>query len=72
MSTTQVTVLEIVAVLLHASVAVNVLVCEKPHELGITAPSIELIVIVPQPSVAVAVPSKAEGFAGLHPRTTSE
>jgi hypothetical protein len=55
----QVTVLEVVAVLPHSSMAVNVLVCEELHEVVDTAPSLNVIVGVPQPSVAVAVPSAA-------------
>ena len=70
-STLHVTVLEIVAVLLHASLAVNVLVCERPQTLLITAPSDEVIVTAPHPSVAVAVPSEPDGFAGLHPKLIS-
>ena len=52
-------VLEVVAVLPQASLAVNVLVCEAEHEVVDIAPSIAVIVVVLQPSVAVAVPSAA-------------
>ena len=52
-------VLEVVAVLPQASLAVNVLVCEALHEVVDIAPSIAVIVVVLQPSVAVAVPSAA-------------
>ena len=49
----------------------NVLVLERLHPLLTTAPSDEVIVTAPQPSVAVAVPSEPSGFAGLQPRVTS-
>ena len=61
------TVLEVVAVLLQASVTVNVLVRERSQPLLCTAPSLEVIVTAPHTSVAVAVPSEASGLAGLHP-----
>ena len=72
-SATQVTVLEVVAVLPQASLAVNVLVWDALHEVVDIVPSVEVIfVTVPQPSVAVAEPSAAEISAakGLHPKTT--
>ena len=58
-----------VAVLLHASFAVNVLVCERRQLLLVTALSLNVTDGVPQPSVAVAVPSDASTSAddGLHP-----
>ena len=65
------TVLEVVAVLLQASLAVNVLVLERSQPLLCTDPSLEVIVTAPHASVAVAVPSDASGFAGLHPKFTS-
>ena len=60
-------VLEVVAVLPQASLAVNVLVCDAEHEVVETVPSAAVIVVVLQPSVAVAVPraasiSEAEGL----------
>jgi hypothetical protein len=60
-------VLAVVAVLPQASLAVNVLVCEAPHEVVDIVPSIAVIVVVLQPSVAVAEPraasiSEAEGL----------
>ena len=64
------TVLEVVAVLLQASLAVNVLVSERSQLLLTTEPSDEVMVTAPHPSVAVAVPSDPEGFAGLHPNAT--
>ena len=67
MSIVHVTVLAIVAVLPHPSVAVNVLVCERSHPLLTTVPSTEEIVTVPHASVAVAVPKDPEGFEGLQP-----
>ena len=52
-------VLEVVAVLPQASLAMNVLVCDAEHEAVDTVPSIAVIVVVLQPSVAVAEPSAA-------------
>jgi hypothetical protein len=68
----QVTVLVTVAVLPQASVAIKVLVCEEEQVLVDTAPSLEVIVGVPQPSVAVAEPSAAviSEAAGLQPSGT--
>src|SRR5262245_62033844 len=62
-------VLDAVAVLPHASMAVNVLVCEAEHELVDTVPSVNVIVGVLQPSLAVAEPSAAamSDAAGLQP-----
>jgi hypothetical protein len=57
LSAVHVTVLAAVDVLLHASFAVNVLVCERLHPLLDTLPSLDSTVGVPQKSVAVAVPS---------------
>jgi hypothetical protein len=65
-----VTVLDIDDVLLQASLAVNVLVCERSQPVLTIEPSDEVIVTAPQPSVAVAVPSEPEGLAGLHPNAT--
>jgi hypothetical protein len=64
-STVQLTVLEIVAVLVHASVAVNVLICDLLQPVLITSPSLCVIVGVPHTSVAVAEPSAVAGDAGL-------
>jgi len=68
-STVQVTVRDAVDVLLQASVAVKVLVCERVQPEFVTAPSVEVTVDAPHPSVAVAVPSAASIWAGvgLHP-----
>jgi hypothetical protein len=55
----QVTVLEVEAVLPQPSIAVNVLVCDALQEVVDTAPSDEVIVGAPQPSVAVADPRAA-------------
>ena len=68
-SLTHVTVLEVVDVLLQASVAVKVLVCDLVQPTVVIDPSDEVIVGVPQPSVAVALPSAASTAApvGLHP-----
>src|SRR4029078_8036566 len=55
----QVTVLEVVAVLQQASSAVNVLVCEALQDVVEISPSLEVMVGVPQASVAVAVPRAA-------------
>ena len=70
-SSVHLTVLDFVDVLLHPSVAVNVLALERLHPLLTTAPSDEVIVTAPQPSVAVAVPNEPSGLAGLQPRFTS-
>ena len=66
-----VTLLEIVAVLPQASLAVNVLVLEMLQPLVTTLPSEEVMVTAPQASVAVAVPREASGLTGLQPRFTS-
>ena len=72
-SAVQLTVLVVVAVLPHASVAVKVLICDCKHPLLLMFPSLEVIVVAPQPSVAVAEPSAAviSDAVGLHPKTTS-
>ena len=59
-----------VDVLLQTSIAVNVLVNERPHPVLTIEPSDELIVGAPQASVAVAVPSEPAGLDGLHPNGT--
>src|SRR4030095_16364703 len=66
-SLVQVTVLEVVEVLLHPSLAVNVLVCVCVH-VPVTGPSVNDTVGEPHASVAVAVPSAASiaAAAGLH------
>ena len=51
----------------HASVAVYVLVCERPHPFVAILPSDDVIVGVPHASVAVAVPA-AGTPAGLQAR----
>jgi hypothetical protein len=69
MSSVHVAVREVVDVLLQASVAINVLVWERLHPVLDTAPFVNVIVGLPQASVAVAVP-KARSIAvaeGLHP-----
>ena len=48
-----------VAVLPQASLAVNVLVLDAEHEVVVIDPSVDVIVVVLQPSVAVAEPSAA-------------
>ena len=67
LSDVHLTVLDVVAVLLQASLTVNILVRERSQLLLCTAPSLEVIVTAPHASVAVAVPSEASGLAGLHP-----
>ena len=59
-----------VAVLPQASLAVNVLVCDALNEVVVIVPSVDVIVVVLQPSVAVAVPSAAaiSEADGLQPR----
>jgi hypothetical protein len=60
-----------VAVLPQASVAVNVLTCERRQPLLDTAASVNVIVGVPQPSVAVAVPKEVLISVGLQPSVTA-
>ena len=50
---------------MHASVAVNVLICDLLQPVLITSPSLCVIVGVPHTSVAVAEPSAVAGDAGL-------
>jgi hypothetical protein len=59
-----------VAVLPQASVAINVLTCDRSQPLLVTAPSREVIVGVPHPSVAEAEPSEVLISVGLQPRVT--
>jgi hypothetical protein len=68
----QVTVLDTVALLPQASMAVNVLVCEEEQVVVDTAPSVNDIVGVAHPSVAVAEPRAAmiSDEAGLQPSGT--
>ena len=68
-SAVHVTVLESVAVLPQASVAINVLVCDLLHDVLTILPSLELTVGVPHASVAVAEPSAAliAAAVGLQP-----
>ena len=56
----------------HPSIAVKVLVMERPQPVLTIAPSVEEIVGVPHASVVDAVPSEPVGFAGLHPSETGE
>jgi hypothetical protein len=67
-SSTQVKVWVQVAVLPQPSVAVYVRVCDRLHPLLVIDPSAEVIVGVPQLSVAVAVPA-AGTPDGLQPRS---
>ena len=67
LSSDHVTVLDTVAVLLQASLAVNVLVRERSQPELWMEPSVDVIVTAPQPSVAVAVPKEPAGVPGLHP-----
>ena len=71
-STVHVTVLDVVAVFVHPSVAVNVLVCVRVHPSITTNPSLELITGLLQKSVAVAVPRAfvMSLASGLHPNGT--
>jgi len=68
-SAVHVTVLESVAVLPQASVAINVLVCDLLHDVLTILPSLDDTVGVPQASVAVAEPSAAliAAAEGLQP-----
>ena len=72
LSEVHVTVLEVVDVLLHPSLAVKVLVWDRPQPVLCKAPSINEIVGVPHASVAVAVPNAAviAVDVGLHPNGT--
>jgi len=72
LSNVHVTVLDVVEVLLQASLAVNVLVWDLPQLLLCKAPSENVTVVGPHASVAVAVPSAAviSVAAGLHPRAS--
>jgi hypothetical protein len=72
LSKVHVTVLETVVVLLHPSLAVKVLVCDRPQPVLCKRPSVDDIVGVPHASVAVAVPSAASiaDGEGLHPNGT--
>jgi hypothetical protein len=70
-SSVHVTVREVVDVLLQASLAVNVLVCERPHADGlVTDASVKVTVVGPQASVALAEPSARfiSEAAGLQPK----
>ena len=69
LSTDHVIVLDAVAVLPQASIALNVLVCDREQLLLVTLPSLEVIVVLPQASVAVAVPRAAliSAADGLQP-----
>ncbi len=69
----QLTVLEVVAELPQPSMAVNILVCEEEQLLVDTAPSVNVIVAMLQPSVADAEPSAAviSEAKGLQPSGTS-
>ena len=57
-----------VDVLPHPSVAVYVLVCERPHPFDVIPPSDDVIVGAPHASVAVAAPGTGTP-AGLQPRS---
>jgi hypothetical protein len=72
LSNVHVTVLEIVDVLLHPSLAVKVLVCDLPQLVLCKAPSVNETVGVLHASVAVAEPSAAviADEEGLHPNVT--
>src|SRR6185436_9620017 len=73
LSCVHVTVLEAVAVLPHPSLAVNVLTWVRSQPLLVIAPSEELIVVGPHPSVALAEPRAASisEEAGLQPRVVA-
>ena len=68
-SAVHVAVRDVVAVLPQASLAVNVLVCERLQPVVPTGPSLDVTVGVPQASVAVAVPNAPliSPADGLHP-----
>jgi hypothetical protein len=64
----------VVAVLPHASTAVNVLVCDLEHEVELTAPSLCVTVAAPHASVAVALPKALliSEAAGLQPSVAAD
>src|SRR6266487_2492117 len=72
-SNVHVAVREVEDVLPQASVAIHVLVCERPQPLLCTAPSVEVTVGVPHASVADAVPNAPfiAAVDGLHPRASA-
>ena len=71
-SAVHVTVRDVVAVLSQASLAVNVLLCEREHPSLVTGPSLGVIVGWLHASVAEAVPKAPviSDAAGLHPNGT--
>ena len=71
LSDVHLTVRDVVAVLLHPSIAVKVLVLARLQPSEVIAPSEEVIVVAPQLSVALAEPSEPVGSVGLQPRVTS-
>ena len=64
-STIQLTVLATVDVLLQASIAVNVLICDLLQPVLVTGPSFCVTVGIPQASLAVAEPSAVVIAAGV-------
>ena len=69
LSANHVIVLDAVAVLPQASLAVNVLVCEREQLVLVILPSLDVIVVLPHASVADAVPRAAliSAAFGLQP-----
>jgi uncharacterized protein (DUF3084 family) len=72
-SEVQLTVLDVVALLPQPSMAVNILVLDDEQLDVDTAPSVNVIVVVLQPSLAVADPSAASisEAEGLQPRVVA-
>jgi hypothetical protein len=72
-SLVQLTVLDVVALLPQPSMAVNILVLDDEQLDVDIAPSVNVIVVVLQPSLAVAVPSAASisEAEGLQPRVVA-
>ena len=68
----QLTVLETLAVLPHASVAIKVLTCDLVQPEDCMAPSLCVIVADPHASLAAALPNAVSisGEVGLHPNVT--
>jgi hypothetical protein len=64
-SSVHVTVLDVVAVLSQPSLAVQVLVCDLLQPLLTTGPSVIILALMPQLSVAPATPSEASTCAGV-------
>ena len=65
LSSVQVTVLDVVAVLSQPSLAVQCLVCDLLQPLLTISPSVTILAFTPQLSVAPAIPSEASICSGV-------